>query len=264
MTGAKPSLRRERLRSLLRVLYFGSTKQSVRFQSWLLVLDAMIIGFFIVSPFLERSSTFLIVDLLIAAFLALDLAARAWAFGDLRRWLSRPIVWADFAVLASLVAPAFLTNLGFLRLLRAYSIVNGTTFWRVLGGGRWRDTQVSEFVKAATNLAVFIFMMTALVHSAFAGRVPALHSYMESLYFTVSTLTTTGFGDITLPGFWGRAVAIFIMIGGVSLFLRLVQVAMRLPKVRQPCERCGLERHEADAVHCKACGALLHIPHDND
>lgn len=255
---------RHRLRILLHQLYFGRSKHSIRFQSWLILLDLLIIGFFIVSPFVERGAVFFAVDLLIATILGLDLAARAWAFGNLRRWLMRPIVWADFAVLASLIAPAFLVNLGFLRLLRVYSMVNGAAFWRILNGGRWRDTQVAEFVKAATNLAVFIFMMTALVHSGFAGRVPELHSYMESLYFTVTTLTTTGYGDITLPGFWGRALAIVIMIGGVSLFFRLVQVAMRTQKVRHPCAQCGLERHEPDAVHCKACGAPLNIPHDND
>jgi voltage-gated potassium channel len=35
-------------------------------------------------------------------------------------------------------------------------------------------------------------------------------------------------------------------------------------KVRHPCPRCGLQRHEADAVHCKACGMVLNIPDDED
>lgn len=87
---------------------------------------------------------------------------------------------------------------------------------------------------------------------------------MDSLYFTVTTLTTTGYGDIVLPGAGGRLLSIVIMIGGVSLFFRLVQVTMRTPKVRFDCKSCGLQRHEADAVHCKACGAPLRISHDND
>ena len=35
-------------------------------------------------------------------------------------------------------------------------------------------------------------------------------------------------------------------------------------KVRHPCPQCGLQRHERDAVHCKACGLLLNIPNDED
>jgi voltage-gated potassium channel len=51
-----------------------------------------------------------------------------------------------------------------------------------------------------------------------------------------------------------------IMIFGVTLFLRLVQVLLRPDKVRFPCPVCALQRHDRDAVHCKACGTVLNIP----
>ena len=49
------------------------------------------------------------------------------------------------------------------------------------------------------------------------------------------------------------------MIGGVSLFLRLIQVTTRVPKVRHECLSGGSLRHEADAVHCKACVQKMRI-----
>jgi voltage-gated potassium channel len=249
------------LRAKLRELYHGYSPAAVRFQAVWLVFDALLIAFFMVSPFLEKGATFLIVDYIIALVLFMDLAARAWCFGDFKRWITRPIVWADIAVLASLVVPVYAANLGFLRVLRAYSLINGRAFWRVVGK-RWVDR--SETIKAVANLLVFVFMMTALVHTSFAGQVPQIQSYMDSLYFTVTSLSTTGYGDITLPGIWGRTVSIVAMLGGVTLFFRLIQVAMRSPKVRHPCPTCGLQRHEVDAVHCKACGTLLNIADDND
>ena len=88
---------------------------------------------------------------------------------------------------------------------------------------------------------------------------PAIHNYADALYFTVTTLTTTGFGDITLPGTWGRLLSVIIMIFGVSLFIRLIQVLFRPPKVEYECPDCGLRNHDADAVHCKHCGRVLHI-----
>ncbi|MEO8443654.1 MAG: ion channel [Gammaproteobacteria bacterium] len=253
-----------RRRRRLHALYFGAGPGAVRFQVTMLVLDIGLISFFMVAPFLERGAMFLVLDYCIAGVLGLDLAARGWAFGDLRRWARRPLVWADLAVFISLALPVYTANLGFLRILRAYSLVHGELFWRVIGGGRWMNSQVVESTKAATNLGVFIFVMTGLVHSAFAARVPTLRSYMDSLYFTVSTLTTTGYGDIVLPGAGGRALSILIMIGGVSLFFRLVQVTIRTSKVRHECPSCGLQRHETDAVHCKGCGALLKISHENE
>jgi voltage-gated potassium channel len=76
----------------------------------------------------------------------------------------------------------------------------------------------------------------------------------------VTSLTTTGYGDITLPGPTGRLISVAVMIFGVTLFLRLAQVLFRPPKIRFPCPTCGLQRHDTDAVHCKACGTRLAIP----
>jgi voltage-gated potassium channel len=73
----------------------------------------------------------------------------------------------------------------------------------------------------------------------------------------VATLTTTGFGDITLTGTSGRLLAIVMMIVGVSLFLRMVQVLFRPRKLHIRCSSCGLFEHERDAGYCKRCGALL-------
>ena len=101
--------------------------------------------------------------------------------------------------------------------------------------------------------------MTAIVFVVQFGDNPDIASYIDALYFTVTTLTTTGFGDITLPGTSGRILSVFIMIFGVSLFLRLIQVLFRGSKVRYECPDCGLSLHDNDAIHCKHCGRVLHI-----
>ena len=60
-------------------------------------------------------------------------------------------------------------------------------------------------------------------------------------------------------------LSVVIMIVGITLFLRLAQAAFRPGgKVRYPCPQCGLQRHDSDAVHCKACGHVLNIPNDED
>lgn len=84
------------------------------------------------------------------------------------------------------------------------------------------------------------------------------------IHFTVVTLTTTGFGDITLPGTTGKLTSIVTMIVGISLFVRLAQALFRPYKVTLRCPKCALMRHEPDAVHCIACGHLLAIPDDGD
>ena len=53
------------------------------------------------------------------------------------------------------------------------------------------------------------------------------------------------------------------MIFGVTLFFGLARAVLQPRKVRFPCPTCGLQRHDLDAVHCKACGELLNIPDDD-
>jgi voltage-gated potassium channel len=112
---------------------------------------------------------------------------------------------------------------------------------------------------SAINLFIFIFVVTAFVYVLQSPSNPSITNYIDALYFTITTLTTTGFGDVILVGSTGRLLAIVIMIVGVALFVRLVQTIFRPNKVRYECPQCGLTRHDLDAVHCKHCGKEIHI-----
>ena len=102
--------------------------------------------------------------------------------------------------------------------------------------------------------------MTGIVYETQHWTNPQIANYVDALYFTVTALTTTGFGDITLAGTLGRLISVIIMIFGVTLFLNLARTLFQPRKVRFECPNCGLQRHDLDAVHCKACGQVLKIP----
>lgn len=250
-----------RLRARLRYLYHGQSAAAVRFRLAVIVVDIALIGFFIAAPLLRETAFFLAVDYFVAFILALDLCARALASRSVRLWVKRPIVWVDAFVLLTLLAPGWLFNLAFLRVLRLWTLLHSDFFWSTIGR-RYDDTRYEEVTRAASTLVTFVFIVTGFVYTSFAGRHVGVDGYIEALYFTVATLTTTGFGDIVLPGAWGKLISIVTMIAGITLFVRLAQTVFRPHKVRFLCERCGLMRHEPDAVHCKACGLLLNIPND--
>jgi voltage-gated potassium channel len=75
----------------------------------------------------------------------------------------------------------------------------------------------------------------------------------------VATLTTTGFGDITMTTPGGKLLTVFIMVVGVALFIQLARAVFQPSKVHYKCSECGLTRHDPDAVHCKHCGESLKI-----
>jgi voltage-gated potassium channel len=249
-----------RLRARLRYLYHGSSPLAVKFRLAVIVIDFAIIGFFLAAPILKEAGlVFYVIDYLIAAVLTLDLAARAFAHTDIKDWLKKPATWVDLFVLATLLSPDLTANFGFLRLLRLWTLLHSDFFWRTIGH-KYDDTRVEEITKATASLVTFIFVVTGFVYATFRGIHPGISGYLDALYFTVATLTTTGFGDITLPGNWGRVLSIVVMLTGITLFLRLAQTIFKPHKISHDCPTCGLSKHDPDAVHCKACGVVLCIP----
>jgi voltage-gated potassium channel len=255
---------RLQLRARLRYFYHGDTPAAVRFRAAVLVIDFLIIAFFIAAPILkEHGRTFYLLDYAIAVLLALDLAARISAYSDWKDWFKRPMNWIDLVVLATLLFPAWLFNFGFLRILRLWTLLNSDMFWKTLGH-RYDDTRVEDVTRALSALVTFVFVVTGFVYTVFRGRHDGINGYVDALYFTVATLTTTGFGDITLPGVGGRLLSIAVMLVGITLFVRLGQTLLRPHKVKHDCPTCGLKRHDPDAIHCKACGEVLCIPDEGE
>jgi voltage-gated potassium channel len=252
------AVRLEGLRATLRRLYHGRSDAAIRFQTAVILVDLAIIAFFVASPVLRDGPAFLWIDYGVAFLLAADILARALAAKEVGRWLRQSTVIVDLFILATLLFPAALANLGFLRILRLWSISRSGFLWRPLerrGYGEWREP-----VHAVANLVTFLFVVTGFVYTFFFRNGSGFPGYIDALYFTVATVTTTGFGDIVLPGTWGKLTSIVTMIIGISLFVKLAQSIFRPNKVHYPCPGCALQRHDPDAVHCKACGHPLKIP----
>jgi len=251
-----------RLRDMLRRLYHGRTPAAFRFQLVTVIIDLAIIGFFIATPVLQDKASFLWLDYSVAALVAADMAARLLASNDMLRLMKQPTSWIDVFILLTLLMPAAFANLAFLRILRLWSLSRSGSLWRhfeMRGLKPWREAS-----QAVINLLTFLFVITGFVYSFFFRGQAGLEGYIDALYFTVATVTTTGFGDIVLPGIAGKLTAIATMIIGISLFVRLAQAIFRPAKVFFPCPQCGLQRHEPDAVHCKACGHVLNIPDEGN
>lgn len=246
------------LRARLSDLYFGQSLSAVRFQLVLVAVDLAIIAFFLAGPYLRDRPSYLVIDYMIAVWIALELGTQFLAARDPWRWLRHPITLIDCIVLLTLLFPQALLSFAFLRVARIWAIVQRPLFrvmLRRLGVGHLSDVFV-----ALINFLVFLFIVTGFVYTFFFFHVEGVEGFVDALYFTVATVTTTGFGDITLPGIAGKLTSIVTMIIGISLFVRLAQAIVRPYKVTYPCPQCGLQRHDADAVHCKACGEILNIP----
>jgi voltage-gated potassium channel len=253
------------LKGALRDLYFGADRRAARFQYGLIVFDVLTILFFLTVTFMAEAPWLIWVDLALAVVLGLDFFARLYIAQHPARQLLNWITIADAIVIVSLILPLFTgdyATLAFLRILRAARLARSYHLFETMKRRHKWVRQHEDAIQSAIHMVLFLFVTTALVYVNQADRNPMIDTYVDALYFTVATLTTTGFGDITLEGEIGKLLSVAIMIIGIALFIRLAQAIFMPAKVRYRCPECGLFKHEPDAVHCKHCGTTLDIPNE--
>jgi voltage-gated potassium channel len=249
-----------RLQKVLRSLYEGDSRRARRFRYGLLVFDLTTLAFIVATSFLPRTKLVSALDVMFGLLILADFTARLIICMDRVREFLRPSTYADLAAIFSFLAPLGGEAAGFLRILRTLRLLHTYQVLSRLRADSPFFRRHEEVIIAATNLGVFVFIMTAIVYETQHAINPQIMNYVDALYFTVTALTTTGFGDITLPGTLGRLISVSIMVCGVTLFLNLARALFQPRKIRFPCPSCGLQRHDPDAVHCKACGIVLAIP----
>jgi voltage-gated potassium channel len=260
--GGQSAVSEERpIRREVRLLYEGRSKRAKRFRYALIVFDVASIIYFVGAVALPVTPVLTVVNLVLGLLILADFSARLWIANDRLRHMTRVYVLTDLVVLLSILAMPFLIeDLAVLRIVRGLRLVHSFHLLRDLRrDSPWFRRHEDVFV-AGINLSVFILVMTSLAYVLFFESHSGIASYIDALYFIVATLTTTGFGDITLTTPAGKLFAVVVMVVGVALFVQLARALFQPSKVKYTCPSCGLNRHDPDAVHCKHCGEGLKIP----
>lgn len=247
------------MRQKLRDLYFGKARRAKLFRYALMGFDITSILFFIVSSLLDDATWIYVVDFLIALVIIADVAARIWIAERPMRTALEFSNLIDYIVILTLLLPALLESFLFLRIVRALRLLRTYRVLQDLRGEHLYFRRNEDVILSVLNLGVFVFVMTAVVYVLQKEVNSQINNYIDALYFTVTALTTTGFGDVVMKGTIGKLLAVVIMVIGVALFLRMVQTIFRPNRVHATCSGCGLNRHDADAVHCKHCGKVMMI-----
>ncbi len=253
----------EELHRSIRLLYAGRSQRAQRFRYALIVFDLLTIIYFIATASLPTTPALSALNIALGVLILLDLSARLWISENRRQEIMRIYTLADLVVVASLLlAPFFTANLAFLRVLRGLRLIHAYHLLRDLRRESLFFRRHEDAILAAVNLFVFIFVTTSLVFVLAFDDQAGITGYVDALYFTVATLTTTGFGDITMTTTGGKLLTVFIMVVGVALFVQLARAIFQPSRIKYTCPECGLNRHEPDAIHCKHCGELLKIETD--
>lgn len=148
-----------------------------------------------------------------------------------------------------------------LRIFRVLKLVQFISESRLLVQSLYASARkIIVFLFTVVTLAVILGSLMYLIE----GHQNGFTSIPRSIYWTIVTLTTVGYGDISPKTNLGQIVASMIMILGYSVIAvptGIVTVEMSQAfgrkRAKKICPECMERGHEADARYCKYCGAKL-------
>jgi voltage-gated potassium channel len=174
-----------------------------------------------------------IVALIFLVDYSVDVLARPHGWADIAVWVVGIVAWAPFAIdylvrtILALRAHDWrrwsirtknlfdllivIPWLGPLRVVRV--VVAIRALHRALGGGIRR--QVIVYTVGGTLLLVYVASLLELEYERHYN--PGIRTFPDALWWSITTITTVGYGDrypVTQPG---RLVAVLLMIGAIGL-----------------------------------------------
>jgi voltage-gated potassium channel len=120
--------------------------------------------------------------------------------------------------------------------------------------------KVLVFFFVVINLAAIFGSLMYIVEGPQYG----FTSIPKSIYWTIVTITTVGYGDITPHTALGQIIASFAMLTGYSIIavptgIFTAELAHEMQRERNliMCPNCGTRTHEISAVYCYSCGGKV-------
>lgn len=152
-----------------------------------------------------------------------------------------------------------------IRLLRVFRVLKLAQF--IGAGHSLRNALV------ASRHKISVFLLTVMMSVIITGTLMFLVEGPEngftsipvSIYWSIVTMTTVGYGDIAPRTPVGQTLASFIMILGYGIIAvptgivsaEMFDLKSKEKLSNQTCPHCLKEGHDKDAIHCKYCGAKL-------
>jgi len=260
---------RERVRH---IIFDHNTRASRAFDVALLVLIALSVLLVMLETVedLEDSydTLFLVLELIITILFTIEYVARLLTVEDPKKYARSFFGVIDLLsilpVYLSLVIPGAqsLLVIRSLRLLRVFRVLKMAQF----------INEADFLVRAirASSRKIVVFLTVVVLINVIVGSTMYLvegpeHGYdsmFRGVYWSIVTMSTVGFGDISPETPLGQVLAAMLMIVGYSVIaVPTGIVSAEVASARRPreesCRNCGSAAHSESARFCDACGSSL-------
>lgn len=161
--------------------------------------------------------------------------------------------------------PQYLLVIRTVRLLRVFRVLKLTRY--LSEANVLRNALLASVAKITVfigGVIVLVLLLGSLMYIV-EGPENGFTSIPASMYWTIVTITTVGYGDITPVTTLGQTIASVVMLLGYGIIAvptGIVTAEMAFARKdtkvsTQVCKECSQEGHDPDAEYCKYCGAAL-------
>lgn len=163
--------------------------------------------------------------------------------------------------------PQYLLVIRTVRLLRVFRVLKLTRY--LSEANVLKNALKASAVKITVfigGVIVLVLIMGTLMY-IIEGPEHGFTSIPTSMYWTIVTITTVGYGDIAPGTTLGQTLASIIMLFGYGIIAVPTGIVggeiakSKMPRdgriSTQSCRSCSQEGHDIDATHCKYCGERL-------
>ncbi len=273
----KPKSKLNLLRQRIHIIIYGTDTAAGR------LFDLILLGLILLSVFLVMLETvkgfdakyhelLIILEWIITGFFTLEYLLRIATTNRPRKYIFSFFGIIDLIAILPMYLSFFIVGskvfsvVRALRLLRLFKILNHPKFTgqslhllKALQASRGKITVFLYFVLISTILIGSIMYLVE-------GEENGFTSIPTSIYWTIVTLTTVGYGDISPGTPLGQFIASMVMILGYGIIAVPTGIvtaefsrtnANKTEPEKNKCENCGVANHNPNAKFCYHCGYPL-------
>jgi voltage-gated potassium channel len=165
-----------------------------------------------------------------------------------------------------LVGTQYFLVLRVLRLLRMFRVLKMAHYLNEAG--------ILINALRASQRKIFVFLFTVLALVCVEGTImylienasnPGFSSIPQSIYWSIVTVTTVGYGDVSPVTVLGKMMASVVMLTGFAIIavptgVVTAEIGLEMIRARDTsrrCQECGWQRHDTGARYCQQCGTSL-------
>lgn len=264
------------IRQRIHIIIYGTDTAAGR------LFDLILLGLILLSVFLVMLETvkgfdakyhelLIILEWIITGFFTLEYLLRIATTNRPRKYIFSFFGIIDLIAILPMYLSFFIVGskvfsvVRALRLLRLFKILNHPKF-------TGQSLHLLNALKASrgkiTVFLYFVLISTILIGSIMyvvEGEENGFTSIPMSIYWTIVTLTTVGYGDISPGTPLGQFIASLVMILGYGIIAvptgivtaEFTRVAKKIDADKNPCKNCGADNHLENAKFCHNCGHSL-------